>query len=349
MKIAVLVSGGVDSSVALHLLKEQGHDCTAFYLKIWLEDELASLGTCPWEDDLVYVRRLCEQLDVPLRVINLQKEYWERVVSSVIAEVKAGRTPNPDVLCNERVKFGAFFQAIGDEFEMVATGHYADTEVKGKKTWLLRVPDPVKDQTYFLANLKQSQVARAMFPMGRMLKTEVRAYAKSHKLPTSDRKDSQGICFLGKIPYDQFLKHYLGEKEGDFVRQETGDVIGKHNGFWFYTSGQRKGISLPGGPYYVVAKDAKKNIVYVSNKYVAAGSRDRFTVTDLNWIADAPDFSKQMYVKVRHSPRFYACDVVQGKNGELHVNIETQDQGIASGQFAVFYDEKYCYGCGIIQ
>ena len=193
MKIAVLVSGGVDSSVALALLKEQGHDVTAFYLKIWLEDELQFLGSCPWEDDLKYVEAVCKQLDVPLNIINLQKEYFEQVVSYAIEEVKQGRTPNPDMFCNARVKFGIFYNKIDTlfpGFDKVATGHYADVEIKDGLAHLLRVPDPVKDQTYFLAHLNQQQLIRALFPVGRYKKTEVRDLAKKFDLPNKDRKDS---------------------------------------------------------------------------------------------------------------------------------------------------------------
>ena len=191
MKVAVLVSGGVDSSVALKLLLDQGHDCTAFYLKIWLEDELASLGTCPWEEDLTYVRAVCEQLDVPLNIVNLQKEYWERVVSYVLREVKQGRTPNPDVLCNEQVKFGAFFDSITGSFDKVASGHYADIEEKEGVFFLRRVKDPVKDQTYFLANLRQDQLCRIIFPLAPYTKSQVRAIAKEADLPSSGIRADQ--------------------------------------------------------------------------------------------------------------------------------------------------------------
>ena len=356
MKIAVLVSGGVDSSVALALLKEQGHDVTAFYLKIWLEDELQFLGSCPWEDDLKYVEAVCKQLDVPLNIINLQKEYFEQVVSYAIEEVKQGRTPNPDMFCNARVKFGIFYNKIDTlfpGFDKVATGHYADVEIKDGLAHLLRVPDPVKDQTYFLAHLNQQQLIRALFPVGRYKKTEVRDLAKKFDLPNKDRKDSQGICFLGKIKYNDFLRQYFGEKPGDFIDVNTGKVVGQHKGYYYHTLGQRRGTGLGEGPWYVVKKDAKKNIVYVSNKYtenLSAQPRNRFFVSQLNWIASPPK-TTQLKVKVRHGPQIYSCTIKLEKtldNEFLDVIIDGQDQGFAPGQFAVFYDDKYCYGCGVI-
>ena len=204
MRIAVLVSGGVDSSVALAQLKEQGHDITAFYLKIWLEDELSYLGSCPWEEDLQYAQQACDKLGVPLQVISMQKQYWDRVVSYTINEVKAGRTPNPDVLCNQQVKFGAFYEAVGKEYDFIATGHYAQVEHTEEGSLLKRAVDPVKDQTYFLAYISQDQLKRALFPIGGIPKAQVRELAKSYGFDTSQRKDSQGICFLGKFKFSDF-------------------------------------------------------------------------------------------------------------------------------------------------
>src|SRR4051812_1112785 len=224
MKIAVLLSGGVDSSVALHLMKESGpHEITAFYLKIWLEDELAFLGDCPWEDDLKCARAVCEQAGVPLRVVALQSEYQERVVSYVIGELKAGRTPSPDILCNQWIKFGLFFDKIEGGFDKVASGHYAQVEHRDKTFYLKRSPDPVKDQTYFLSRLCQAQLARILFPIGHLAKPQVRQKAHQLQLPNMDRRDSQGICFLGKIKYPEFVRFHLGERKGDIVDVKTGE------------------------------------------------------------------------------------------------------------------------------
>jgi len=286
-KIAVLISGGVDSSVALALLKDQGHDLTAFYLKIWLEDELSYLGSCPWEQDLEFVRGVCDKLDVPLQIVSMQQAYHERVVSYMLEDIKAGRTPNPDMLCNQQVKFGAFYDAIdasGVHFDYIATGHYAQIEHGPQGAILKKGKDPVKDQTYFLAYLSQAQLSRALFPIGGFEKHEVRALAKKYDLPTQDRKDSQGICFLGKFQFSDFLKAHLGTKKGDLIEFETGKKLGHHEGFWFYTIGQRQGLGLSGGPWYVTSKDPVKNIVFISKAYAeVAQHKAGMVVSGFNW------------------------------------------------------------------
>ena len=279
--VAMLLSGGVDSSVALNLLVREGYDVTAFYLKIWLEDELAHLGQCPWEDDYNICREVCEQAGVPLESISLQNQYKESVISYTVGEAGKGRTPNPDVMCNSRVKFGCFYDEIdGRGFDYVASGHYARLEEirmnddesaenagkKGpKKTMrLLRAPDPIKDQTYFLCALTQDQLRRVKFPIGRYLKSEVRELAQQFNLPNRNRPDSQGLCFLGKVKFDEFMEAYLGTNPGDIVDAAGGRVIGRHNGLWYHTVGQRKGIGKvlnpiesSRGPWYIVAKDRK--------------------------------------------------------------------------------------------
>ena len=349
MKIAVLLSGGIDSSVALKLLKDQGHAITAFYLKIWLEDELAYLGSCPWQEDLEYAKKVCKQLDVPLEVISLQKEYHDEIVAYTIAEIKAGRTPNPDVLCNSRIKFGMFLDAIDSSFEKVATGHYAQLKEVDGQVQLLRSPDPIKDQSYFLSHLSQGQLARALFPIGHLIKEELRALADEFDLPTKDRKDSQGLCFLGKLKFRDFVKHYLGEKRGPMIEIETGEQVGEHNGFWFYTMGQRQGLGLAGGPWYVVDKDSIKNIVYISrNYYSSEKSRDAFEVDRCNWFIDVPQTSQTFQVKMRHGAQRYACTVIPKGDGRMAVKLQDRDQGIAPGQFAVFYDDTRCVGSGVI-
>ena len=351
MKIAMLVSGGVDSSVALRLLHEQGHDITAFYLKIWLEDELAYLGECPWEEDLAHVRAVCEQINVPVKVVPMQRAYWDRVVAYTIAEIKAGRTPNPDILCNEQVKFGAFYDVIGAEFDKVATGHYAQVIERNGVFHLICAPDPVKDQTYFLSQLSQQQLARALFPIGHLAKPEVRVLAQKFDLPNKDRKDSQGICFLGKLKFRDFVKHHVGVNKGPFIEYETGVVAGEHEGFWYYTIGQRQGIGLSGGPWYVVAKDSSKNVVYISKTYHAEDkSRNTFSITACNWITDKEPATTKLDVKLRHGPKKTACTLVKNiERPEIwNVHLAEHDQGIAAGQFAVFYNEQECLGGGVI-
>ncbi len=374
MKIAMLISGGVDSSVSLRLLRDAGHDVTAFYLKIWLEDELAFLGECPWEDDLGYVRAVCEAAVVPLRVVSFQKEYWNEVVSYMIAEARVGRTPNPDVLCNSRIKFGMFYDRFGHEFDKVATGHYAQmhelplvchsgpdpespgsrvkpgmTETAGKYL-LKKSPDPVKDQTYFLSQLTQAQVSKALFPIGGFRKSEVRALAEKYRLPNAARKDSQGICFLGAVAFDKFLEHSLGTKEGDIVDLLTGKVLGKHRGFWFHTIGQRRGLGLSGGPWYVAAKDTENNAVFVSNEWRSEEmARDSFVVSGPNWISGHAPEKENLSVKLRHGPKEYPCAVNLLDDGKLEVKLDGFDRGIAAGQFAVFYDGDTCLGGGTIE
>lgn len=348
MKIAVLLSGGVDSSVALKLLKDEGHDITAFYLKIWLEDELAFLGNCPWEEDLSYVRAVCDKFDVPMQIVNMQQEYLNTVVEYTIRELKAGRTPSPDVMCNKNIKFGEFFKKIDNSFEKVASGHYAQIEEKNGLYYLKESPDPVKDQTYFLTYLSQDQLKRILFPIGQYDKHKVRELAESFDLPNKVRKDSQGICFLGKIKYNDFVKFHLGEKPGDIIELETGKVYGQHKGYWFHTIGQRQGLGLGGGPWYVVKKDLEKNIIYISNKNNFDDvPRKHFTVSNINWIPEKTD-KTDLLVKLRHGVKKYPVHVKHIDNGRLEINLPENDQGISSGQYAIFYDNGYCLGGGII-
>lgn len=348
MKIAMLLSGGVDSSVSTALLKEQGHDLTAFYLKIWLEDETSFLGSCPWQEDLRYVTAVCEKLNIPLHVVSLQREYHDTVVNYTISEIKAGRTPNPDIFCNAWIKFGLFFNHIDDTFDYVATGHYAQTKVVGDSVQLICSPDPVKDQTYFLAYLTQKQLNRALFPIGHLTKEQVRALANKYDLATKDRKDSQGICFLGKLKFNEFLHHYLGDNPGNIIEYETGKVLGNHKGFWYHTIGQRQGSGLAGGPWYVVAKNPAENEVFVSRSYYAADKERRLLkIGRCNWIPAAPK-SAELKVKMRHGAHFHDCMVTYHDDGTATILLAANDQGIAQGQFAVLYDGNRCVGSGII-
>lgn len=354
MKIAVLTSGGVDSSVALKLLKEQGHALTAFYLKIWLEDELSYLGKCPWEADLSYMKKICEQIKIPLKIIPLQKEYFDKVVKYTIAEVKKGRTPNPDIMCNNHIKFGLFFDKIGKNYEKIASGHYAQIiqkkDAKNKiRYFLKKSPDPIKDQTYFLANLRQKQLKKIIFPIGHLKKSEVRRLAYKFNLSNKNRKDSQGICFLGKLKYLDFIKHYLGEKKGSIIEYETGKKIGEHQGFFYYTIGQRKGIGLSGGPFYVVKKDMKKNQIFVSKTYHSPSKkRNTLEVVDFNWFMGKPPRKKNLQVKLRHGEHAYNCKIKFLNKNRARITLDKSDQGIAKGQFAVFYDKDICLGSAVI-
>ena len=348
MKVAVLLSGSVDSSVALRLLKDEGYDITAFYLKIWLQDEFSFLGECPWEEDLRFARAVCSQADVPLEVIPLQTEYWDNVVSYTISEIKEGRTPNPDIYCNSLIKFGEFYNKIDSSFQKVASGHYANVEQLNEKYRLKTSPDQIKDQTYFLAYLTQQQLSRALFPIGKFRKAEVRKLAEKYNLPTMTRRDSQGICFLGQIKFKEFIKHHLGEVEGDIVDIDSGKVLGKHSGYYYFTIGQRSGLKLGGGPWFVVKKDVNKNIIYISKENLAIRERNEFSVGKLNWISDLPNDKSNHQVKIRHGSNKYDCVINWISESELSIRISKPDNGIAAGQFAVFYSDNLCLGGGVI-
>jgi tRNA-specific 2-thiouridylase len=347
VKIAALLSGGVDSSVALSLLRAEGHDVTAFYLKVWLEDELSHLGTCPWEEDLRFAREVCRRLDVPLEVRPLQRPYWDRVVRYAISELEAGRTPSPDVLCNQHIKFGAFLDEIDSAFERVASGHYARREELSGRLLLKRGIDPVKDQSYFLSRLTQAQLARALFPLGGLAKSEVRRIAREMDLPNQDRRDSQGICFLGKIPYRDFVRHHLGEREGEIVELDTGKALGRHKGYWFHTIGQREGLGLSHGPWFVQGKDVVRNVIYVVHAdRLASSARESFEVEAVHWIGEPPA-RRELSVRVRHGRSLHAATLdLEGSRGR--VRLELPDRGIAPGQFAVFYDGEVCIGAATI-
>jgi len=348
-RIAVLVSGGVDSSVALaRLVEEGGHDLRAYYLKIWLEDELAFLGSCPWEEDLEFVREICDTLDVPLEIAPLQHDYYARVVNATVAELEAGRTPSPDVLCNRLIKFGAFVDRFGEDADSIASGHHARVDHSGSLSRLLKGVDPIKDQTYFLSQMDQDQVARCLFPIGGMTKAEVRAEARRFNLPNSDRPDSQGICFLGRVPYDAFVEHHLGEHPGVIRDITTGEELGRHRGFWFHTIGQRKGLGLGNGPWYVVGKDHAANELRVAHAdALEIYHRDRFSIAHPHWVA-APPTEDRLDLRVRHAPEMIGCRVSALDNGGLDVTMDESESGIAPGQYAVLYDGDECLGGGVI-
>jgi len=350
MNIAVLVSGGVDSSVALQLLRDQGHYVTAFYLKIWLEDELSYLTDCPWQQDLSYVQAVCKQLGVPLEIVSLQQEYHDYVVKYTIDQVRQGNTPNPDVLCNKLIKFGFFMDQYGHAYDKVATGHYAQIiELEDGRVQLQCAPDRIKDQTYFLSQLSQAQLQKILFPIGHLNKMQVRALALQYNLPNKDRKDSQGICFLGNFKFRDFVRAYVGEKQGALVEMETGTIVGSHNGFWFYTIGQRQGLGLSGGPWFVVSKDTATNTVFISRDYYDGDKqRNVLRVRHCNWIQEVDFQHITLQVKLRHGPQLHACTVAKNIDGSIDVQLMHQDQGIASGQFAVFYNGDICLGGGEI-
>ena len=369
MNIAALVSGGVDSSVVVHLLKEQGYTPTIFYIRIGMEDEEGYID-CPAEEDIEITSFIAKKYGCPFEEVNLHKEYWDNVVSYTIESVRRGLTPNPDVMCNKLIKFGAFEQRCGKDFDRTATGHYAQTECinvlksdcrnglrdknsnnqairqsSNQTVFLATAKDPLKDQTDFLSQLSSQQIAKLMFPIGHLMKSEVRTIAHEAHLPSADRKDSQGICFLGKINYNDFLRRYLGEREGKIVELETGKILGTHRGYWFHTIGQRKGLFLSGGPWFVVKKDIEENVLYVSQGYDPdAQYGNRIDLLDFHYLSCDLWSSRletgnpvDVKFKIRHTPDFAQGHLIRTEQGVSFLS-DVRIQGIAPGQYASIYD-----------
>ena len=371
-KIAALVSGGVDSSVAVHLLKEQGITPDIFYIRIGMEDEEGYID-CPAEEDIEITQWIAHHYGCRFEEVNLHQEYWDRVVHYTIETVRTGLTPNPDVMCNKLIKFGAFDERRGFDYDYIATGHYAQTvqvgngkAEEGNVTFLATAVDPVKDQTDFLSQLDYRQISRLMFPIGGMMKSEVRRIAAEAGLPSAQRKDSQGICFLGKINYNDFIKRYLGEREGKIVELETGRILGTHKGYWFHTIGQRKGLYLSGGPWFVVRKDIEENVLYVSQGYTPEAAHGReITLMGFHALTPIPDAwveggvdtgsipdillpeplrrgegGDAVKFKIRHTPEFHQGHLRQLPDGLVRIESDDPIQGIAAGQYATIYDNN---------
>ena len=352
MKIAVLISGGVDSAVVVHKLKEEGHDLHLFYIRIGMDNDE---GDCSAEEDIEMCQLIAARYGLPLEVVSLHQEYWDNVMEYALRTVKAGLTPNPDMMCNKMIKFGYFEQRWGHEFDMTATGHYATTDFVDGVKYLATAVDPVKDQTDFLAQISYEQLLHLMFPIGNMPKSEVRRIAMETKMPNAYRKDSQGICFLGKINYNDFIRRHLGEKKGSIIEIETGRKLGEHRGYWFHTIGQRKGLGLSGGPWYVVKKNVADNTIYVSNGYGNEKQYGRtIHIDEMHFISGNPwedvDGAVDIMFKNRHSPEFIKARLTHLGGLEYVIESEKKVQGIAPGQFAVIYspDAHLCYGSGII-
>lgn len=348
-KIALLLSGGVDSAVVLHVLTENGIVPDCFYIKIGPEEQ--EDWDCTSEEDLEMANALCHKYKCRLEVIDCHREYWDKVTAYTMEKVRNGFTPNPDVMCNRLIKFGAFHEKKGKDYDLIATGHYAQTETdeNGVK-WLVTSPDPVKDQTDFLAQIFDWQLHKALFPIGHLHKEEVRRIAEENHLINAKRKDSQGICFLGKINYNDYIQRYLGTLEGDAIELETGKIIGRHKGHWFHTIGQRKGLGFGGGPWFVVKKDVESNIIYLSHGYnpdEAYG--DEFDITDINLLSGIMP-PKEITFKIRHTQDYYQGEIVQTGAGIFRIKSAIKIHGIAPGQFCVVYDKDHhrCFGSGEI-
>ena len=351
-KIAVLLSGGVDSSVVLYELVRQGLQPDCFYIKIGPEEE--EEWDCSSEEDLEMATAVSHKYGCRLEVIDCHREYWDQVTKYTMDKVRAGLTPNPDVMCNRLIKFGAFHEKRGHDYDLIATGHYATTENEelGMRNvkWLCTSPDPVKDQTDFLAQIYDWQLEKALFPIGHMMKEEVREIAEREHLAPAHRRDSQGICFLGKINYNDYIRRYLGELPGDVVELETGKKIGQHKGHWFHTIGQRKGMGLGGGPWFVVKKDTEQNIIYVSHGYdPETAYKQDFPIRDfhsINGVLPPTDIT----LKIRHTPEYLPARLETMEDGRYMVHAAAPIHGVAPGQFCVVYDAQHhrCYGSGEI-
>lgn len=338
-KVFVGMSGGVDSSVAAALLIEQGYEVTGVYMKNWTQD-LPGMK-CPWADDLADAKRVAVQLGIDFKVYDFEQEYKQNVVDYMIAEYSAGRTPNPDVMCNQEIKFKLFLQAaLSDGADMIATGHYARTS-DGQ---LLRAADENKDQTYFLYRVEGAALQKTIFPLGDYTKDQVREMAKERGLYTASKKESMGICFVGKVGIRDFLNQYIETEPGKIVDGNSGEVLGYHDGAIFYTIGQRHGLDLGGGlPYYVSGKDMGKNEVYVTTRLNDEDLwQDKINIYAPHWINGRPSDGEYL-IRVRHRAPLIKAQLVG--DGLL---LDEAQRAIAPGQSVVVYDDQTCLGGGII-
>lgn len=346
------MSGGVDSSVTAALLIEQGYDVTGVFMKNWARD-LPGFK-CSWREDLADAKRVAVQLGIPFKIYDFQKEYKQKVVDYMIEEFQAGRTPNPDIMCNQEVKFKLFLDtALDDDANFIATGHYAKVE----DAKLLKACDDNKDQTYFLYRVTEEALSKTLFPLGGMLKPDVRKKAKELGLVTAQKKDSVGICFVGQIGIKDFLKNFVQTEPGSIIEKESGKVIGLHDGAIFYTIGQRHGLDVGGGmPYYVIGKDMQKNEVYVTTD-LNDGTlwQKEFTVADVHWINQPQAEQKakwntqngELQVRTRHRAPLVGCQI-EVQDDQIQIKLKDDIRALTPGQSAVFYDGEICLGGGII-
>lgn len=357
-RIVIGMSGGVDSSVAAWLLKEQGHDVIGIFMKNW--DDTDEFGVCTAEQDAEDVRRVCAQLDIPFYVVNFERQYYDKVFAYFLEEYRRGRTPNPDVMCNREIKFGEFLQAALDlGADYLATGHYADVCERDGAFTLLRAADTKKDQTYFLHALDQSQLSKAMFPLGRLTKPEVRELARRLGLATAEKKDSTGVCFIGERNFKEFLSHYLPAQPGE-MRSAEGELKGSHDGLMYYTLGQRQGLGIGGSgsgePWFVVDKDLHSNTLIVAQgeqhpRLYSFG----LIVRELHWIGTIPDALRNMTetftctAKFRYRQPDQDVTIHRLPDGTFSIAFHVPQRSITPGQSVVLYDGEVCLGGGIIE
>lgn len=344
-KVYVGMSGGVDSSVTAALLVQAGHDVTGVYMKNWSQDLPGMV--CPWKDDYQDAKRVAVQLGIPFKMYDFETEYRQRVVNYMLDGYRKGLTPNPDIMCNQEVKFKLFLEtALADGAEMIATGHYART-VDGQ---LLTAANEDKDQTYFLYRVTEDALKHSLMPIGDYkTKAEVRKEAEKLGLATAQKKDSQGICFVGKVGIKDFLLHELGEQEHGYIFDQNGVRIGEHDGAIFYTIGQRQGLGVGGGlPYYVTGKDMAKNEVYVTtNLQDESLWRESLDLTELHWINEPPEAGKTYHVRTRYRAELVDC-TIEIIDGRAVVKLDSEVRAITPGQSAVFYDGNHVLGGGIV-
>ncbi len=349
--IVVGMSGGVDSSVAALLLKQQGHRVIGLFMKNW--EELDENGVCTSAQDYDDAARVCDKLEIPYYSVEFINEYREQVFSHFLAAYRAGHTPNPDILCNREIKFNVFFKrAMEMGADFLATGHYAQNLVRGEENRLIKGNDPGKDQSYFLYTLKREILERVLFPIGHLPKSEVRELAAKHGLPTATKKDSTGICFIGERDFRKFLSQYVAAKAGE-IQTLSGEIVGEHQGAAYYTMGQRKGLGLggEGAAWFVVAKDTQKNIVYVERGAEhPALFADYLIAQELTWVSGAAP--KVLPLKCRAKARYRQvdqdCEISVAGEGQIRVDFEIPQRALTPGQSVVFYLEDQCLGGAVI-
>lgn len=351
--IIVGMSGGVDSSVAAYLLKGAGHWVEGVFMKNWEGDDTDTY--CPATEDMADAQAVCDKLNIPLHMVNFADQYWENVFAYFLAEYRAGRTPNPDILCNKEIKFKAFLDYAKQRgADFIATGHYVRSERQEDGVKLLKGNDPQKDQSYFLHALTEEQVAQSLFPVGHLPKTEVRAIAEKRGLVTHAKKDSTGICFIGERKFKTFLSEYLPAQPGKIETLE-GEIIGQHDGLMFYTIGQRQGLQIGGkkgksdAPWYVAHKDIQRNVLVVVQGEHPALYKPTLMTSNIHWINAAPTLPLVAKAKTRYRQEDQDCRIELMNDGRHCITFEQPQRAVTPGQSIVFYEGDICLGGGIIE